>query len=234
MVAGMAGSTLGGWPGRTSDRAGGGVIALVAHAVIVAGWLLYPTAQRLASEVRPVLVSVIDAPRPPLPEPVALPQAAPPRPPSQPMVAVPEVQVPRVEPAPVITVQPLVPEPIPAPQRAEVAAPAASAPVAAAPPPPPPPPRMISISQVAYLRAPEPVYPLASRRAREEGRVDVQVLVGATGAPATVSVLRSSGHERLDDAAIAAVRAARFKPYTEDGIARAFWVVVPLLFELDA
>jgi protein TonB len=207
------------------------MVALIAHVAVVVAWLAYPAAERIAAPMRPVQVSVIEAPRPLPREPIALPKAQPLRPPPQPMVAPPEVQVPRVEPAPTITVQPLVSEPAPAPRLVEVIAPPNSVPVAAAPPPPPP--RTISISQVRYLRAPEPAYPLASRRAHEEGRVEIQVLVDATGATAQASVLRSSGHERLDEAGLAAVRGARFVPYTEDGIARPFWVVVPLVFELD-
>jgi protein TonB len=238
MLAGIAGLAAGGeWPASTTARASGGLIALIAHVAIVCAWLLYPAAQRIAAQMPPVQVSVIDAPRPLPPEPVALPQAQPQRPPPAPMLAVPEVpevHVPRVDPAPAITVQPIVPEPTPAPRVVEPIVPAASAAVAAAPPPAPAAPPTISISQVRYLRAPEPAYPLGSRRAHEEGRVEIRVLVDALGAPAQASVLRSSGHERLDEAALAAVRAARFKPYTENGIARPFWVVVPLVFEIDA
>jgi protein TonB len=45
-------------------------------------------------------------------------------------------------------------------------------------------------------------------------------------------VLRSSGHTRLDDAAIEAVRAALFRPYVAEGRARAAYVRVPVEFAL--
>jgi protein TonB len=63
--------------------------------------------------------------------------------------------------------------------------------------------------------------------------VHVRVLVDARGAPQQMVLLRPSGFARLDEAALATVRATRFKPYTENGVALPFWVVMPLIFELD-
>lgn len=100
-------------------------------------------------------------------------------------------------------------------------------------PPPPPPVRSVAITTVEYLVPPVPEYPPPSRRLNEQGQVLVRVLVDAQGLPQQLSLLRSSNHPRLDDAALAAVRRARFKPYTENGAALPFWVVVPLLFEIE-
>jgi protein TonB len=61
----------------------------------------------------------------------------------------------------------------------------------------------------------------------------VRVLVGADGLPQQTQVLQSSGHDRLDEAALRTVRATRFKPYTENGVPQPFWVVMPLVFELE-
>lgn len=94
--------------------------------------------------------------------------------------------------------------------------------------------RQVSISQVAYLAPPVLDYPLAARRRREEGVVHVRVRVDAGGRPDQAAVIRSSGHDALDRAALATVRATRFKPYTEDGLPRPFWVVMPLVFELES
>jgi len=77
------------------------------------------------------------------------------------------------------------------------------------------------------------VYPVASRRLREAGQVQVKVLVDAQGLPRQLLLLRSSGFPRLDESALATVRATRFKPYTEDGVAQPFWVVMPLIFEME-
>jgi protein TonB len=91
----------------------------------------------------------------------------------------------------------------------------------------------VAITAVEYLTPPVLNYPLASRRLREAGRVDVRVLVDARGLPGAMQLQHSSGFERLDEEALAAVRATRFKPYTENGIAQPFWVVMPLAFELN-
>jgi protein TonB len=61
--------------------------------------------------------------------------------------------------------------------------------------------------------------------------VHVRVLVDVRGLPQELHVVRSSGYARLDEAALATVRGTRFKPYTENGVALAFWVVMPLVFE---
>jgi protein TonB len=86
------------------------------------------------------------------------------------------------------------------------------------------------ISTVEYLRPPEPRYPPASRAAREEGLVVLRVLVDERGRAQEISVLKSSGHPRLDEAARTAVRRALFKPYLESGVARAAVVNVPIEF----
>jgi len=43
----------------------------------------------------------------------------------------------------------------------------------------------------------------------------------------------ASGHPALDESALSAVRAARFRPYAEGGIAQAVWVRVPINFVLQ-
>jgi len=57
------------------------------------------------------------------------------------------------------------------------------------------------VSQVEYLRAPQPVYPPQSRRLREEGKVTLKVLVNEKGEAEKVDIHHSSGSQRLDDAA---------------------------------
>ena len=84
-----------------------------------------------------------------------------------------------------------------------------------------------------YLEPPAPVYPSFSRRAGEAGRVVVRVLIDVQGQPRQLVLQQSSGHARLDDSAVSAVRAARFRPYTEDGVAQAVWVLVPIVFSLE-
>ena len=86
----------------------------------------------------------------------------------------------------------------------------------------------------AYLRNPEPDYPALSRRLREEGRVVLRVLVTEEGAPQQVELRQTSGHPRLDQAALEAVRRWRFAPARRGADRLAAWVLVPLAFSLDA
>ena len=62
------------------------------------------------------------------------------------------------------------------------------------------------------LRPIRPVYPRRARQHREEGDVTLLFAVGETGEADQVQVMVSSGFPDLDDAAVMAVRTARFKP----------------------
>lgn len=114
-------------------------------------------------------------------------------------------------------------------EEASVAAPATSAP-AAIPMPPAPviPPRF----EADYLSNPAPDYPRSSRELGEQGRVVLRVLVSPQGLPLEVHLYASSRHERLDQAALAAVRAWRFVPARQGDEAVAAWVLVPVSFSL--
>ncbi len=67
----------------------------------------------------------------------------------------------------------------------------------------------------------KPPYPAAAIRAREEGTTGLSLCIDASGHVSSASVAKSSGHSRLDDAALAWVRGARFAPATLDGAAQA-------------
>ena len=54
------------------------------------------------------------------------------------------------------------------------------------------------------------------------------MVVGVTGLPVQVAVQRSSGHARLDEQALWAMRQARFKPHTEGGHAVEVEVIAPI------
>jgi protein TonB len=86
---------------------------------------------------------------------------------------------------------------------------------------------------VDYLHNPHPRYPLMSRKRREEGEVRLRVQVDATGHSQRVQVLSSSGHSRLDQAAISAVQAWRFIPAKQGGMNITAWVEVPIQFNLE-
>lgn len=83
-----------------------------------------------------------------------------------------------------------------------------------------------------YLENPAPPYPHLSRRLGEEGRVLVRVLVDREGQPRTVALDASSGHSRLDNAAVQTVRRWRFIPAKHGEQPVSEWVVVPVMFSL--
>jgi periplasmic protein TonB len=85
----------------------------------------------------------------------------------------------------------------------------------------------------AYLNNPAPAYPPLSRRAGEEGRVLINVIVGADGLPKNLSIAQSSGSQRLDNAALNAVEKWKFVPARQAGLAMQATVNVPIVFKLD-
>jgi protein TonB len=195
------------------------VIAVVAaHMAGLYGLFQIGAVRDAVREAVPIFAGLIEPsapPPPPSPPPVI--RKAPP-----PVIAAP----PSPTPAPVeFVVPPPPPEAITAPE----APPAPPAPSA----PPAPQPRTVSATDVGYLEPPRVTYPSLSRRLGEQGRVTLRVLVDPQGRPAQVLVMTSSGHPRLDDAATAATRAARFRPYTQDGRPETVWVLLPIVFSLE-
>ena len=113
---------------------------------------------------------------------------------------------------------------VPAPRPADPsAAPEQKNQVASAPPP---------VTGAAYLRNPAPTYPMAARRAGEQGTVMLRVLVTTEGLPARVDLQKSSGSAHLDRAAIETVKGWRFKPARRGNEAVEGWVDVPVVFNL--
>ena len=86
------------------------------------------------------------------------------------------------------------------------------------------------VSDVAYVKPPSPKYPNESRRLGEEGMVLLRVVIDEMGRANRIEIQRSSGHSRLDDAARAAVQSAVFRPYIENGVARAVLATIPIEF----
>ena len=90
------------------------------------------------------------------------------------------------------------------------------------------------IGAVDYLqKKPTPSYPRASQRRGESGRVVIRVLISPRGDVAEANIRTSSGYDRLDDSALRAARGARFRPYTENGVARAALADIPFDFVLN-
>ncbi|WP_225907005.1 energy transducer TonB [Methyloradius palustris] len=86
---------------------------------------------------------------------------------------------------------------------------------------------------VAYLNNPAPSYPPVSHRLSEQGQVMLRVLVSATGEATSVELEKSSQYERLDQAAITAVKKWRFVPAKKNNQALSAYVLVPVRFSID-
>jgi protein TonB len=166
---------------------------------------------------------------------------------SDPAPAAPQPQTPRTAPTPKVTPQvvekaptPPTPSPEATPLPMPAAAPAVSsapaidasavAATAAAPAParyePP-------SSSAAYLNNAKPNYPALSRRLGEQGKVIVSVLIGIDGTAQQAQIKRSSGYERLDQAALATVRSWRYAPAKRNGVPEATTWDVPINFVLE-
>lgn len=87
---------------------------------------------------------------------------------------------------------------------------------------------------VAYLNNPAPDYPTLSRHMGEQGRVLMKVLVSADGAADEIQIEKSSGSERLDNAAINAVKKWRFIPAKKNNQPLSAYVLVPMKFSLNS
>lgn len=86
-------------------------------------------------------------------------------------------------------------------------------------------------SKVLYAKP--PVYPVDARRAREQGTVRLMVLVGPDGCVKDIEVATSSGSQRLDRAALGAVRRWRWSPSMNAGTAVAVrgYVTIPFVLK---
>lgn len=83
-----------------------------------------------------------------------------------------------------------------------------------------------------YRENSPPPYPLLARRRNYEGEVLLEVLVTAEGRVGSVRLVKSSGHEILDRAAMKGVRRWLFYPGERGGEVIEMWVKVPIRFQL--
>jgi TonB family protein len=75
-------------------------------------------------------------------------------------------------------------------------------------------------------------YPMAARRRGVTGSVHVEITVEPTGRIAAVSLVTSSSHALLDEAALEAVRNLPRVPFPADVTPRTLRVRLPVVFEL--
>ena len=88
-------------------------------------------------------------------------------------------------------------------------------------------------SDAGYLQNPKPPYPALSRRLNEQGKTTVRVMIGVDGLPQRAEIAKSSGFDRLDQAALATVMRWRYVPGKRGGVPEAMWFNVPINWVLE-
>ena len=79
----------------------------------------------------------------------------------------------------------------------------------------------------------QPPYPMPSRHFSEEGALVLDILVGADGHVRDAKVSRSSGFDRLDQAALSEAKQHwRLRPATRNGVAFEQWLTLRVVFRL--
>jgi protein TonB len=82
------------------------------------------------------------------------------------------------------------------------------------------------------IHIPLPQYPELARQAGIEGQAVVKALVDVDGSIMAVQILKSSGNQMLDEAALAAARKSTFTPAKQRDKFVRVWVSIPIRFKL--
>jgi len=130
---------------------------------------------------------------------------------------------------PVAIVQPVAPPPPPV---QVTNTPPPSRPVVAAPAPPPSGPVAVTNLDERLIAGSPPKYPIESRRKKEQGTVVLRLIIGSDGRIQDISIAQSSGFDRLDKAALGAVRNWRWQPVLQNGVAVVVRGLLPIPFVL--
>ncbi|WP_233246893.1 MULTISPECIES: energy transducer TonB [Limnohabitans] len=79
----------------------------------------------------------------------------------------------------------------------------------------------------------KPDYPSASRRMEEEGTVTLKFLIGVDGKVIQADIEKTSGFNRLDEAARNALSKCQFRPGTVDGKPEQSWASIKYTWRLE-
>lgn len=178
-----------------------------------------------------VIAQIIESPKPVIPPPPVVPKEPPP--PVKQAVVKPAPPVPQTQALPqILAVETPTPAPS-APAPVQIAAPAPilppSVPVAAVATPSPvavpvATAKVLPSTDADDLYNPNQRYPRMSQTMGEQGTVMVRILIGANGLPLKAELQKTSGFERLDQAALDFVMQSRYKPGTLGGKPTEMWM----------
>lgn len=118
--------------------------------------------------------------------------------------------------------------PAPAPSKAVSQKAAASSPAKTAEPT-----TQLPSADAAGLNNKAPVYPMLSRKRKEQGTVWLLLLVSKEGVVTELKLKKTSGFARLDQAALQAVKKWKFQPARKQGQPIDYWYELPLKFSLQ-
>ncbi|MEN9358172.1 MAG: hypothetical protein RL695_2343 [Pseudomonadota bacterium] len=202
-----------------------GFTAVVLLHVVVAYALMTGLARQVVEVIRaPIETKIIEeiqkkpeADKPPPPPPKLAPPPPPYIPPPEVNIAVQPTAAPTNAITAVTTVKPVAPPPPVAPV---VTAPAR------------PPVRVAPVINAAHS-CEKPEYPAASKRMEEEGTVVVNFLIEVDGRVVDSKIEKSSGFDRLDQAARNALGKCKFKAGTIDGKPEQSWASIKYTWRLE-
>lgn len=181
-----------------------------------------------------VIAQIIEPPKPIVPPPPVIPKETPPPKPDvvkqTPKPAVPQTQAPPQ----ILAVETATPAPnAPAPVQIAPPAPilppsvpvtAVATPAPAPVPAPAPTLKVLPSTDADDLYNPNQRYPRMSFSMGEQGTVMVRILIGDDGLPKKAELQKTSGFERLDQAALDFVMQSRYKPGTLGGKPTEMWM----------
>jgi len=198
--------------GRYGEGRKPNFVALAGSIAIVGGLIFSMLAFHVVTVHKaPSTMTLVDM----VPEPAPPPPPPPPAP--RPKQDVPQTASPVVAPKTIVETPPVAVQVAtsPVPQLSPVAVPGPPTPA-----PPAPAPAVESVGDLSskMISATPPRYPIESRRKHEQGVVSLMVVLSVEGTVVDISVAKSSGFERLDRAALSAVRTWRWSPTRRGGV----------------
>ncbi|HEX4879821.1 MAG TPA: energy transducer TonB [Limnobacter sp.] len=207
------------------------LIAVVAAHALGLVWAARQWADLPPTITPPSVTGVLLAPEPEPAAPPPPPAPPPPAPKPQPKPAPVPKPASKPEPTPMAAPKP---EPAAEASPAPAAPPAPVAPVQQArPAPEAPAPVTPPRTDAAHLNNPAPQYPALSRRLGEQGRVLLDVYILPDGSVGEIKLNKSSGFDRLDNAALQAVKTWKYVPAKRGDKPIPYWYVQPVSFVLN-
>lgn len=213
------------------------VLVLMLHLSLIAAVVSQttePQAKKVEKAIEGVIIPVPVAPQPEKPKPKAVQpdvvKKPKPKPQTQKAEAKKALSKPKPAPVKAAAVAEASPKAVNALQPVAQAAKSAVATKTSEPEPAATPP--VASANKALNKA--PLYPMLSRRLKEQGTVYVEVLVLKNGKVGQLKLKQSSGFARLDQAALNAVRGWTYQPALKLGQPIDFWFVQPVVFNLNS